>query len=248
MMGIDIDKVIVFTFVLGVGARRRRRRAVRAARADDGVDRLRHRAQGLHRRRDRRHRLDPRRDGGRPDPRLRSSRTRRATSRRKWSDLYRLLDPDRVHDLPAPGASRPRGHPEGLRYERLDATRFPHARRRGLPIGQDEWVARHAERRVCRRGRSQTIEDRLRRVSVVGVARALRRRVLACFPVVETSGYVRRVAFDTVLLHAARARPQRRRRLGRPARPRLRRLLRDRRVHLRAARLADSTASTCRRT
>ena len=26
----------------------------------------------------------------------------------------RLLDPDRVHDLPAAGAPRPRGHPEGL--------------------------------------------------------------------------------------------------------------------------------------
>ena len=48
-------------------------------------------------------------------------------------------------------------------------------------------------------------------------------------------------------LHAARARPQRRRRLGRAARPRLRRVLRHRRVHLRDARAPTSSASTCRR-
>ena len=34
MMGIDIDRVIVFTFVARLGARGRRRRDVRAARAD----------------------------------------------------------------------------------------------------------------------------------------------------------------------------------------------------------------------
>ena len=48
-------------------------------------------------------------------------------------------------------------------------------------------------------------------------------------------------------LHAARARPQRRRRLGRAARPRLRGVLRHRRLHVRDARAPTSSASTCRR-
>ena len=62
-----------------LGARRRGRRDVRAARADARLDRLRRRPEGLHGRRDRRHRLDPRRDGRRPDPRLRRGVHRRAT-------------------------------------------------------------------------------------------------------------------------------------------------------------------------
>ena len=48
-------------------------------------------------------------------------------------------------------------------------------------------------------------------------------------------------------LHAARARPEHRRRLRRAARPRLRRVLRLRRVRLRDARLATSSACTGRR-
>jgi branched-chain amino acid transport system permease protein len=68
----------------------------------------------------------------------------------------------------------------------------------GPAIGQDEWVARHAERRVLP-ARLGTVEDRLRRVPwwawlTLFVA------AFCLFPAVETSGYVRRVAFDTVLL------------------------------------------------
>ena len=95
-----------------LGARRRRRRDVRAARADDRLDRLHRRAQGLHRGRDRRHRLDPRRDGRRPDPRLRRV-VRAGLHLDEVVRSDRLLDPDRVHDLPAAGPPRTGGHPQG---------------------------------------------------------------------------------------------------------------------------------------
>src|SRR4051812_15159097 len=68
----------------------------------------------------------------------------------------------------------------------------------GPAVGQDEWVARHADRRIMRGGRLGEVEDRLRRVPwwvwlTVFVA------LFSLLPVVESSGYVRRVAFDTVL-------------------------------------------------
>src|SRR4051812_32575366 len=68
----------------------------------------------------------------------------------------------------------------------------------GPAVGQDEWVARHADRRITRGGRLGEVEDRLRRVPwwvwlTVFVA------LFSLLPVVESSGYVRRVAFDTVL-------------------------------------------------
>jgi ABC-type branched-subunit amino acid transport system permease subunit len=68
----------------------------------------------------------------------------------------------------------------------------------GPAVGQDEWVARHAARRLMPEGPLRTIEDRLRIVPwwawlVLFLA------VMSLLPVIESSGYVRRVAFDTVL-------------------------------------------------
>jgi branched-chain amino acid transport system permease protein len=68
----------------------------------------------------------------------------------------------------------------------------------GPAVGQDEWVARHAEQRFFTGGPFGTLENRLREVPwwawlTLFVA------ALALFPLVESSGYVRRVAFDTVL-------------------------------------------------
>jgi branched-chain amino acid transport system permease protein len=68
----------------------------------------------------------------------------------------------------------------------------------GPRIGQDEWVARSAERRGGRGGRLGVIEARLRAVPwwawlIFFVA------VVAALPVGFESGYVRRVAFDTVI-------------------------------------------------
>ena len=68
----------------------------------------------------------------------------------------------------------------------------------GPAVGRDEWVARHAERQFFRSGFPATIEQRIRHAPwwawlVFFVA------VLALVPAVESSGYVRRVAFDTVL-------------------------------------------------
>ncbi|HEV2590789.1 MAG TPA: branched-chain amino acid ABC transporter permease [Gaiellaceae bacterium] len=68
----------------------------------------------------------------------------------------------------------------------------------GPAVGKDEWVARHAERRFMRGGPLGTVEDRLRAVPwwawlILFVA------AFSLFPLVETSGYVRQVAFTTVL-------------------------------------------------
>ena len=74
----------------------------------------------------------------------------------------------------------------------------PHGLHDGPAVGQDEWVARHAERRLLRGGPFGKAEDRLRLVPwwawlVLFLA------IFSLLPVVESSGYVRRVAFDTVL-------------------------------------------------
>jgi hypothetical protein len=68
----------------------------------------------------------------------------------------------------------------------------------GPRIGRDEWVARHGERRGGRGGRLGLVEERLRLVPwwawlTLFVA------VVCLLPVGFESGYVRRVAFDTVL-------------------------------------------------
>jgi branched-chain amino acid transport system permease protein len=68
----------------------------------------------------------------------------------------------------------------------------------GPAVGQDEWVARHAERRLMPGGPLGTIEQRLRRVPwwawlILFLA------AFSLLPILESSGYVRRVAFDTVL-------------------------------------------------
>jgi branched-chain amino acid transport system permease protein len=68
----------------------------------------------------------------------------------------------------------------------------------GPAVGQDEWVARHAARRLMPVGPLRTVEERLRTVPwwawlVLFIA------AMSLLPVVESSGYVRRVGFDTVL-------------------------------------------------
>jgi len=68
----------------------------------------------------------------------------------------------------------------------------------GPAVGQDEWVARHGEHRVRRGGRLGVVEERL------GAAPwwswlTLFVCLVALLPVGFSSGYVRRVAFDTVL-------------------------------------------------
>jgi branched-chain amino acid transport system permease protein len=68
----------------------------------------------------------------------------------------------------------------------------------GPAVGQDEWVARHAERRLTRGRYLGPLEERLRRAPwwawlVLFIA------LMCLLPAVSDSGYVRRVAFDTVL-------------------------------------------------
>src|SRR5215831_19260819 len=68
----------------------------------------------------------------------------------------------------------------------------------GPAVGQDEWVARHAERRVMRGGPLGKMEDRLRNVPWWAWL-ALFIAAFSMFPLFEQSGYVRLIAFDTVL-------------------------------------------------
>ncbi|HEX7084415.1 MAG TPA: branched-chain amino acid ABC transporter permease [Gaiellaceae bacterium] len=68
----------------------------------------------------------------------------------------------------------------------------------GPAVGQDEWVARHAERRLARGGLLGTVEARLRTIPWWAWL-ALFVAAMCLVPAVESSGYVRRVAFDTVL-------------------------------------------------
>ena len=65
-------------------------------------------------------------------------------------------------------------------------------------VGRDEWVARHGERRVRRGGVLGTVEQRLAAVPWWAWL-ALFTAVICAVPGVFESGYVRRVAFDTVV-------------------------------------------------
>ena len=119
MMGIDVDRIIVFTFVLGsalAGAG-----GVLFAMRSDVYPQMGFIVglAGLRRRRDRRHRLGARRDArgipARPD-------------RVRHADLHHdpvveprhLLGPDRLHAGSPPGAPRQAGDQEGVRWSHFD--------------------------------------------------------------------------------------------------------------------------------
>ena len=73
-----------------------------------------------------------------------------------------------------------------------------HAGQEGPAIGQDEWVARHGERRTGRGGYLGQIEERLK-IAPWYAWLVLFVAAFALLPVVSDSGYIRRVAFDTTL-------------------------------------------------
>jgi len=68
----------------------------------------------------------------------------------------------------------------------------------GPAVGQDEWVARHAERRVLRWDRLAPLEQRLR-VAPWWAWLALFLGAMCLLPAITSSGYARLVGFDTVL-------------------------------------------------
>jgi branched-chain amino acid transport system permease protein len=74
----------------------------------------------------------------------------------------------------------------------------PEEQAAGPAIGQDEWVARHGERRAGRAGWFGQLEDRLR-VAPWYAWLILFVAAFSALPLVSDSGYVRRVAFDTAL-------------------------------------------------
>ena len=164
----------------------------------------------------------------------------------KWSDLivfsililFMLFRPQ--------GLLGQSGHPQGM----TDSTPPPEVERAGRRAGR---VGRASRRGPLLQGAARDGRGAAAPRPLVGVARALRRALLAAagrlLERLRAPGRLRHGA-----LHDARARPERRRRLGRAARPRLRRLLRDRRVHVRDPRLrqvrlppADAARSALRR-
>jgi branched-chain amino acid transport system permease protein len=72
------------------------------------------------------------------------------------------------------------------------------AQQPGPAVGQDEWVARHAERRLMRGGFLGVLEERLRRAPWWAWL-ALFVAAICLLPGISSSPYVRRVGFDTVL-------------------------------------------------
>ena len=104
MMGIDIDQVIVFAFVLGSALAGAAGVLFALRIPTSRHDRVPDRAQGLHGGGDRRHRLDPGRDGGGLVLGFAESYTQGYISTR-WSDLLVFVRPDPLPAVPAAGAS-----------------------------------------------------------------------------------------------------------------------------------------------
>ncbi len=73
-----------------------------------------------------------------------------------------------------------------------------HVPAEGPAVGQDEWVARHSDRRLIRGGPLGTVEQRLRAVPWWAWL-VLFTAAMSLLPFVSSSGYVQRVGFDTVL-------------------------------------------------
>ena len=107
-----------------------------------------------------------------------------------------LLAADRLHGVPADAACSDRRG--SRRYERDPHPTTPRGARRPRDR-QDEWVARHGERRSKRAGLHRRDRGAPAAGAVVGLARASSARPSRCCPLVAHSSYVQRVAFDTVL-------------------------------------------------
>ena len=80
----------------------------------------------------------------------------------KWSDLIVFSILIALHDLPAAGPAR--HERTSARYDVTTRRHLPTRPDGGPAVGQDEWVARHAERPLLPSGRLGTVEERLRRV------------------------------------------------------------------------------------
>ena len=148
MMGIDIDRVIVFAFVLG-SALAGAAGVLFALRAPTfPAIGFTLRPEGIHRRRDRRHRLDPGSHGGRTDPRH-GGGLHTGIHLDEVVGSLRLHHPDPLHALPPAGPARQGRHQEGVASvwtTRLG--RQPHRAARGRIGGEGGRGSR-----PCRRSR-----------------------------------------------------------------------------------------------
>ena len=108
-------------------------------------------------------------------------------------------------------------------------------------IGADEWVARQDERRrkPASSGSSTTSPSGSRRPSASRSSWAAPQ----IFGIATSNEYYQRVGFNTLYYATPRARPERDRRVGGAARPRVRGLLRNRRISLRPSSTRRSSAS-----
>ena len=169
LLGVNVDRTISLTFVIGAGARRRRRHDVPALlRRHRFLYRLQRRHQSLHRRRARRHRLAARRHARRPADRpdrdlLVGLFLRRVQGRGG------VLDPRHHAYLPALGSPRQTGSGEGLRWRptssqqptadftprgRRDSRRAPRRRVAGEPPLPPSTAPANRDRRPAQRLRS----------------------------------------------------------------------------------------------
>ena len=141
--------------------------------------------------------------------------------------LHQVLRPDRVRDPDRDDARAPDGHlrPAGA-AEGLTG--------RAMPIGVDEWVAQHRTRPRRRApAGDRWLYARRGACGLVAAAGASCRAAGLLFALLRLNSNISAGRHQLPALRDPRRRPQHRRRLGRPARPRLHRVLRLRRLRLR---------------